>query len=484
MSLSEKAYKGVAWSIIQFLGAQISTTVVLLILARILGAEAFGLIALASVYIDFVQILVEQGFAVAIMQRQDLEPEHLDTAFWIAVGLSLLLAAVTVIFAGPIANLFQEQQLKQIIQWLSLIFIFRSLGSVQEALLKRELNFKGLAVRTLGGNFAASIVGLTMAFQGFGAWSLVGRQLTEVIIGTILLWSLEKWRPGFDVTIRHFRDLFSYGINILGDQMAVFFSRRSDDFLIGYFLGPVYLGYYTVAYRFIEISVRLITMSLGQVVIPTFSKIQDNLSKVRRGFYKVTEMTTYVSASFFFALALLAPEIINSLLGENWESSILILRLLSFYGIIQAILMFNGEIMNSMGKPNWNFSINTFFAVINVIAFVLVVPWGINAIAAVYVARGYLLSPISLLAVKKLIKINFRDYRNAFVKPLALGILVSLSILAAKGSISIFGSDLLVIFASTIMSVVIFLLFLAKFSPEFINEAKKIISKKGVSSNV
>ncbi|MGD1855421.1 MAG: lipopolysaccharide biosynthesis protein [Leptolyngbyaceae cyanobacterium] len=477
MSLSSKAYTGALWSIFQFCGAQFSTTIVLLILARILGAEAFGLIALASVYIGFVQIIIEQGFAVAIIQRRELEAEHLDTAFWLGLGFSALIAGVTFIFAKNIAAIFQEQQLAGIIQWLSLSFIFRSLNSVQEALLKRDLNFKSLSVRTLGANIAAGITGVVMAYAGFGIWSLVGRQLAEVGVATILLWTFIEWRPNFKVSPKHFRELFSYGISITGNRVALFVSRRADDFLIGYFLGPIYLGYYTIAYRFVEIAIRVISASLNRVVVPAFSQVQDDLIKVRKGFYKVTELLSYVSIPFFTFVALLSSEITLRILGDEWTESIFILKVLSFYGMLQIILMYNGSMMDAMGKPGWNFVINTIFSIFSVVTFTLVVSWGINAVAAVYVVRGYLLCPISVLAIRQLIKINIKKYVYTLLKPICLSLLIAATIFGVKLALPDTIDSLIVISISATAYIVIFAVFLVKFSPEIILDIREAALK-------
>ncbi|MEL7069111.1 MAG: lipopolysaccharide biosynthesis protein [Cyanobacteria bacterium J06581_3] len=478
MSLSNKAYKGALWSIFQFTGAQFSSTLVLLILASVLGAEAFGLVALAGVYIDFVQILIEQGFAEAIVQRQEIEAEHLNTAFWFGLGTSVLIVSITIIFAGYVAILFQEPQLKNVIQWLSLSFIFRSLNSVQEALLKRDLNFKSLSVRTLGANIAAGITGVTMAYAGFGVWSLVARQLVEVAVGTVLLWTVVRWRPGFKVSSQHFRDLFSYGVNILGNRVAFFFSKRADDFLIGYFLGPVYLGYYTIAYKFIQTANRTISASIGRVVVPAFSRVQDDLVKVRRGFYKVTELMSYATIPFFTVVMLLSSEIILEFLGDEWSNSVPILKILSFYGMLQVILRFNESMMNAMGKPDWSFKINTVFSIFSVTTFMLVVSQGINAVAAVYVVRACLLFPVSALAIKKLIDIDIRRYTIIFVKPICLSLLVGIAVFGLKIMFSDFMNNSLVILGSIIVYMTLSVMFFIRFSPTTFAELRKVLVKR------
>ncbi|MCY7278519.1 MAG: oligosaccharide flippase family protein, partial [Phormidesmis sp. CAN_BIN44] len=190
MTLQQKAVKGIAWSFIQSYGNQVITLVVFLLLARLLTPEVFGLIALANIFINFIQIFLDQGLGEAIVQRKELEPEHLDTAFWTNVASGAILMSIGLLSADLVAQFFHEPKLSSVIRWLSLSLIIGSLNVVQRALLRRNLAFKTLAIRTLIASLVAAVVGIIMAFQGLGVWSLVGMTLTERIIGTAILWKV------------------------------------------------------------------------------------------------------------------------------------------------------------------------------------------------------------------------------------------------------------------------------------------------------
>src|SRR5574341_866507 len=232
MGLRQKAAKGVVWSAAQSWGIRLITFLVTLVLARILLPEAFGLVAYATVFIAFAQIFVDQGFSDAIVQCPQIEREHLDTAFWINMLTGALIALVGVISSGAIAKLFREPQLAPIVSWLSLSFIFSGLSSVQQALLRRQLAFKSLALRSLLATIAGGVVAIGMALLGYGIWSLVAKILVSNLVSAIALWQVSDWRPGFRFSKRHFKDLFSFGINIVGGNFVDFFSLHSDDFLI------------------------------------------------------------------------------------------------------------------------------------------------------------------------------------------------------------------------------------------------------------
>ncbi|HEY9601128.1 MAG TPA: MOP flippase family protein [Allocoleopsis sp.] len=432
MNLRQNAVKGVVWSAITSWGRQAIAFIVFFLLARLLGPEAFGLVALATVFLAFVQVFVDQGFAEAIIQRHELDPEHLDTAFWTNLGIGLLITVLCIGTAGLAAELFHEPQLAPVIRWLSLNFTIIALSSVQDAILRRNLAFRSLAVRSLIGVVAGGVVGVVMAFSGYGVWSLVGQQLSSGLVQTTVLWWASHWRPGFRVSQSHFKELFSFGINVVGMNVLEFVNRRADDFLVGYFLGSKALGYYSVAYRLMMIGLDLLTNVINQVAIPTFSKLQLEPERLLRAFYSVIELTSLVSFPAFIGLAVLAPELLPTLLGAKWFPSIPVIQVLALIGVLHSVYYYNGSVIMAMGKPSWKLIINFIYSIANVIAFIIAVRWGIVAVAAAFVIRGYVLAPMELWLLKKLIPLNLITYFRQYIAPLAGSLAIAVTVWLVK----------------------------------------------------
>ncbi len=435
-NLQQQFVKGAVWSAIQSWGRQVVSFLVFLILARLLKPEVFGLISLASVFLAFIRVLLNQGFASAIIQRQELESEHLDTAFWSNLGIGLLLTFFGVASAGFFANFFKQPELTPIIQCLSLSFLIGALSQVQNAILSRKFAFKTLALRSLVAVVVGGIVGITLAFLGYGVWRLVGQQLVNEFTGVLVLWASSDWRPKLKFSGKHFRDLFSFGVNIMGIEVLNFFNRRSDDLLIGYFLGPVALGYYTVAYRVLLIMTQLLTSSISGVALPVFSRMQEEPERMRNAFYKAVQLTAFIAFPSFFGVAALAPEIVQVIFGEQWVPSIPVMQILAVIGVLHSILYFNDPVMMAMGKPSWRLALTSMNAFANLIAFLLVVRWGIVAIAAAYVIRGYLLAMPLILVVKKLISISLQAYFRQLIPPVLASLLMVIVLLGLKQILS------------------------------------------------
>jgi O-antigen/teichoic acid export membrane protein len=432
MNLRQKAAKGIVWSVIQKWGREAVSFLSFVALSRLLAPEAFGLVALASVFTAFVQIFLDQGLSAAIVQRADLEREHLDTAFWISVLTGILLTAGSIAGSGLVAAFFQEPRLASVLRWLSVSFILGALSSTQIAILQRELAFKSLAARSLVATIVGGIVGVSMAVAGFGVWSLVGQNLARALAAAIVLWRASDWRPGFRLSKNHFKELFVFGVSIVGNKILVFFNRRTDDFLIGYFLGATMLGYYTIGYRLLLVMIRLVTGITNSVAFPTFSRIQHKPGRMRRAFYSVTQYTSLIAFPVFIGLAALALELVPALFGEKWAPSVPVMQILALIGILQSVLVFNGSVIKASGKPSWQLGIMLLNSVCSVVGFLLVVRWGIVAVAASFVIVGYLLAPISYVAVRRLIQINFRAYLGQFVAPLSASLTMVVIIMGLK----------------------------------------------------
>ncbi len=474
MSLRQKSIRGLIWSAAQSWGGHAVTLVVFAVLARLLDPTAFGLVAMANVFVAFTKIFIDQGFAMAIIQRQDLEEEHLSTAFWTNISFGVALTCLGVAAAGPIAAIFDEPQLVPIIRWMSVVFLVSSLSAVQQAILKRHFEFKKLAVRSLVAVVISGIVGVGMAFLGYGVWSLVAQQVTNGVIQVALLWRVSSWRPNATFSIRHFNDLFSYGANIVGINLAEFMNRNADKFLIGYYLGPVALGYYSVAYKLLATLSHLFSPVTNQVVFSSFSALQSNIERMRSAFYSATQLTSLITFPMFAGFAAIAPYFIVLAFGNQWEASVPVVQVLVLAGILESVFLFNGNVMLAMGKPSWRLKLNLLNALANVIGFLIAVQWGIVAIAAAYVIRAYALSPLPLILVRKLIGIRIRTYLANLLVPVAATIVMTIVVHYSGPRIAGQVSTQTAVALSVLLGVFIYFAIANALSPGLIRKVRNI----------
>ena len=414
MSIREKALQGVIWTGLARWGEQGMSLGIFLILARLLEPSDFGIVAMASVLIGFMQVFQDQGLPQAIIQREELDREHLDTAFWVSLGFGSLLAAVGISMAGMVALFYGESRLESLLLWLSLVFVLQALGNIQESIFKRNLEFKKLAFCTLLSRLVGGGAGVVAAFWGLGVWSLVIQNLGNVIIRTCLLWIISSWYPAWRFSGRRFLELFGYGINIVGLKCTIFLSTRLDDFLIGFFLGAEALGYYSVAYRVMQMMRDLLSNIIAQVVFPTFSRLQQNRDRLLRVFYKSVQYAALVAFPAFLGLSFLAQDLVPALFGTRWAPSAPVMQVLALVGFIQCVLLFNGDLVLALGRPGWILRIQLFATVAMAAGFMVTVKWGIVAVSISYAVVSYLMVPLHLWMTHRVINIDFRTYFSQY----------------------------------------------------------------------
>jgi PST family polysaccharide transporter len=434
MSLREQAIKGVVWSALQQGGTHGINFVIFVILARLLEPEVFGLVALASVFTSFMQIFLEQSFIKALVQRPDIEEQHLDTAFWANIILAAILTGAGVIFSPSIANFLGDSRISLVITYLSFSLILGAFSGTQQAILQREMDFKGLAIRSLVAKLGGGIIGIVFALFDGGVWSLVANNLINGLLGSIVLWQVSDWRPKFNFSSNHLKDLFSFGIALSGQKTLVFFDTRFQDFLIGRFLGTTLLGYFTVAYRLQLTMITLLTAIFNSVTFPVFSKLQGKLKRLRNIFYQATYFTNLTTFPVFIGMALLAPGLLPMLFGNQWQNSISIMQILAVAGIAQADVYLKGNLIVALGKPTLNLIVRALSTMIKFLfLFFALRYWqSIFGVAVAFFISSIVAVPIYMRVSYSLIKFDLKIFFRQYVGPIVSTLAMAISVVLFK----------------------------------------------------
>jgi O-antigen/teichoic acid export membrane protein len=417
--LRVEAARGVVWSAIDAWGTRIITLLVLVVLGRELSPAAFGLVALGVAVVDFGRLLVDQGFSRTIVQRTEIDDSHLDTAFWTAVTSGALLTTIAMVLAPTVATHFGEPQLTSVLRALSLNLVLASLTTTQTAILQRDLRFRGLAARRLFSVIASGGMAVTLALLGAGVWALVAQQLTHSIVAASILWAVSPWRPGFRASRRRFKEMFGFASTTLGIEIVGYFGRRGDDLLVGAFLGATALGVYSVAFRILTIVIELFTSTINAVAFPVFSRLQNDPPRLRRALHSATSASSAVAFPAFLGLAVLAPEFVRAVLGEQWERSADVLQILALVGVLRSVTYFNRSLLLALGKPAWELGWSSLTAATKVMAFAIGYHWGLEGVAWAVVIQGYLLAPAGVWLINRATPIDPVRYASQFIRPVA-----------------------------------------------------------------
>jgi O-antigen/teichoic acid export membrane protein len=432
--LHRRVARGLKWTLIDNWGSQIVALGIFLLLASLLQPVDFGLVALAAVFVQFAQIFVDQGLGDAIIQRKSLTRTQIDTAFWIAMGTGLALTIVGIVVAGPISTLVRQPALAPILQVLSISFVLVALSSIQLALLRREMQFRSLALRRLAALACGGVVGIAAAYLGYGVWALVAQQLTSATVSVVLLWAASPWRPGFGFSRSAFRSLFSFGLNIVGGDVLAFASRNADNLLIGVFLGPTQLGFYAIGYRILDVSVTILLNAARKLAFPTLSRLQAQPDRLRSAYNRMTQVVGTITLPGYVLLALVAQEAVLVILGSKWAASGPVAAVLMLVGPVLAIQAFSGSLLNAVGRPDRTLRFQLLTTVANVTGFLVAVLVfrDIVAVAVAFVIRGYLLAPILQWLIHRYAGIRIWDNLRRLRRTVLATALMAAAVFAVK----------------------------------------------------
>lgn len=296
--------------------------------------------------------LIDSGFGDALVRKKDCNDEDYNTAFYFNLAIGILLFLVLFFSAPLIADFFSEPQLINIIRVLSFTTIITSLGIVQSADLVKKIDFKTRTKISLISNVSSSIIAITLAYKGFGVWSLVVRQFLTNLIGTTTLWFYNKWLPKIKFSAKAFKELFSFGSKMLASGLLNTFFNNIYYLIIGKYFSAQILGYYTRATSFANLPSLSINSVIQRVSYPVLVNINDDDVRLKAGFKKLIKNTMFITFVFMIGLAAIAEPLIITLIGEKWRLSIHFLQLISFSLILYPLQSLNLNVFLIKGRSD------------------------------------------------------------------------------------------------------------------------------------
>lgn len=415
MSYRDKAAQGVLWTTVQSWGKRLASLLTFVVVARLLSPDEFGVVALALVFISLFTVVQESGFAQAIVQREALEDEHLDTAFWfsLAMGTGFMLALLAA--APALASVLDSPRLEGVLRCLSPMFVLSGLKSTPSAVLQRALRFKVLALRDTLSAVVGGVVGVVMALSDFGVYALVGQQLAQAGVAVATLWTATTWRPAARFSRRHLRDLYRFGVIVLGSNVLGVVNRQADNLLVGVFLGNVALGAYTVGYRMLTMLTEMFIGTVSRVTQPTLARLQTEPARMRNALYAATRMASFVAFPVFLGLSALAPEAVEVFFGDHWAAAVPVMRILGFIGALHAVMHLLGNALVAAGRPGTNLRVGIATTVLNLVGFATAIAlgFGIAGVAAAYTLCAYVMAPVQLVVARRVLGISLRTFVRA-----------------------------------------------------------------------
>lgn len=411
-SLKHKTLYAILWNAMQRYGSLLIAFITNIILARILGPNDFGVIGILTVFIAVATSITESGFNSALIQRQEVKQIDYCTIFYWNLAISILLVIIIIIFSNHIGYYFKTQSLGKYLRVQSIVLIINAICMVQTTRLMKFLRFKVLAVRTILATLLGSIVGIFLALNGYGVWSLVWQQITISIAGAILLWSISDWRPSLMYSWASFRNMFSFGAYIFISSICFTIYTNLQSFIIGKAFSIKELGYYSQAKKLESVAVDGTGSVLNAVLFPVYATVAHDRTRHRNIVRKNINIITYLTFPIMAVLCLAAPLIIPILFSELWLPSVPMFQILCLMGLLSPLNMANVEIFRSIGNGKAFLWLQVIKRIIGICFILFFVQFGLYPMLWSIVAINFISYIINLYFTDKIFGYKYSDQLN------------------------------------------------------------------------
>lgn len=318
---------GVFWKFSERIAAQIVSLVVSIILARLLSPSEYGTISLVTVFITIANVFVTNGFGSALIQKKDADNVDFSSVFYFSLGFTCILYIILFFLAIPIAEFYKMPILKPVLRVLSLSVPIMGINSVQHAYVSRKMEFKKFFYATLVGTLISAVVGITMAYNGFGVWALVAQTLTNNIIDTIVLQYSIEWKLTKELSFTRIKSLFDYGWKLLVQSLILQIYSSLRSLIIGKIYTTSDLAYYTKGNQFPDLICTNIDTAINSALFPIMARAQNSPERIKVMARQTTRVISYVLSPILVGFMVIAEPLISILLTDKWIPAVPYLRI-------------------------------------------------------------------------------------------------------------------------------------------------------------
>ena len=344
----------VIWSFVERFGYLFIQFLTNMTLARILSPNEFGQIGLIMVFVALSLTFIDGGFGAALIQKKIPNKNDYSTVFIINLCIAVFLYFLIFISASSISIFFNILEIENLLKIIGIILIIDSISIVQNNILVKALNFKLLAKIKIFSALISCFIAIFLAYKGFGVWSLVYQYVINSFVRLFLLWRVSLWKPNFRFSKKSFNELFGYGSKLLAARLLSELYIHSQSLIIGRVFSPADLGFYTQAKQLQQIPVQSLGSVVNNVTFPVFSKIQDDIIKVKRGMRKSLKSVAFINFPLMVLLALIAEPLIILLYTEKWLQSVPYFQVLCLgFGLFLIVHSVNLSLIKSLGRSDW-----------------------------------------------------------------------------------------------------------------------------------
>lgn len=427
-NIKEKAINSLVWRFLERCGAQGVSFIVSIVIARLLAPEAYGTIALVTVFTAILQVFVDSGLGNALIQKKDADDLDFSSVFYFNIIICISLYTLLFISAPLIARFYDNTELVKIVRVLGIILIISGVKNVQQAYVSRNLQFKRFFFATLGGTIGAAVVGISMAYLGYGVWALVAQHLFNATIDTIILWITVRWRPKRLFSFNRLKQLLNYGYKLLLSSLidTIYINLRS--LIIGKMYSSEDLAFYNKGASFPVIVVSNINSSIDSVLLPTMSSVQDKRESVKEITRRAIMTSSYIMWPMMIGLAVIAKPLVVLLLTEKWLMAVPFLQITCFSYGLEPLQTSNLNAIKAMGRSDIYLKLEIVKKIISVCILLFSMRYGVLAIAWSGFIYSVIATMFNAFPNHKLLNYSYLDQLKDIVPSFSIAVIMGIAV--------------------------------------------------------
>lgn len=376
-SLKKQAFVGVVWSAIESFSVKGITFLIQIVLARLLAPADYGIIGMLAIFMQIGQVFVDSGFANALIQKKECTEEDFSTVFYYNLAIAVLLYLLFFFIAPWIALFYEMEQLTSVMRVLSLVLIVNALSIVHRTKLVKSINFKSQSIISFTSALLSGVIGIAMAYYGFGVWALVCQQILNSAFLFLFFLYFTRWKPSFAFSKEAFMPLFKFGSRLLGASLLNQLYRNLYTIVIGKKFSAENLGYYTRAEQFAIFPSYTLSSIVVKVAFPALSKIQDDNQKLREAYRKIIRLTSYIIFPLMVIVIVLAKPFILLTLSAKWSAAIILLQILCLDWMLDHLSGINLNLLYVKGRSDLALRLEVIKKTTAVVILFVSIPFGL-----------------------------------------------------------------------------------------------------------
>lgn len=428
-NLKKSAIYNFLWRFAERCGAQGVSFIVSIVLARILAPEDYGLIALVTVFTNFFGVFVDSGLASALIQKKNADDLDFSSVFYFNIIWCVALYAILFACAPSVGRFYNKPELVPVIRTLGIVLVISGVKNVQQAYVSKQMQFKKFFFATLGGTVGAAIIGIWMAYNGYGVWALVVQQIFNNFVDTIILWCCVKWRPKKVFSIHRLKELFAYGWKLLASSLLDTLYNDLRSLIIGKWYSAEELAFYNKGQSWPSIVVSNINSSISSILFPIMSEEQEDKMRLKKMTRQSIMVSTFIMAPLMMGIFFTAEPLTRLILTEKWLPSVPYVRIFCLTYIFYPIHTANLNAIKAMGRSDLFLKLEIIKKVVGLLVLVSAMRYGVMAMAYSLLVTSVIGQIINSWPNKKLLEYSYleqvRDIFPGIILAVFMGICVA-----------------------------------------------------------